>query len=120
VFDSELDILIRRIPINRIWILKNGFDDGFSTKTILSVYIPSGVGERIRYTEQTWPMGRAGTAQARVRSSCARPGTARAGMCRNGPCRPTGSAKQHKHDTHGKRAGPRHGKARVPALDQGV
>jgi hypothetical protein len=41
VFGSESDILIRRIPINRIRILKNGFCDGFGTGTILSVYIPS-------------------------------------------------------------------------------
>jgi hypothetical protein len=40
VLSSESDILIRRIPINRIWILKNGFGDGFGTEIILSVYIP--------------------------------------------------------------------------------
>jgi hypothetical protein len=38
---AHLDILIRRIPINRIWILKNGFGDGFATEIILSIYIPT-------------------------------------------------------------------------------
>jgi hypothetical protein len=39
VFDLESDVLIRRIPINRIWILKKGFGNRFGTETILSVYI---------------------------------------------------------------------------------
>jgi hypothetical protein len=36
----ELDILIRRIPTYRIWILKYRFDDGFDTEIILPIYIP--------------------------------------------------------------------------------
>jgi hypothetical protein len=40
VISSKSDILIRRIPIYRIWILKYGFGDGFGTEIILSVYIP--------------------------------------------------------------------------------
>jgi hypothetical protein len=47
MFSSESDILIRRIPINRIWILKNGFGDRFGTElsypfTSLSLSLPRG------------------------------------------------------------------------------
>jgi hypothetical protein len=41
VSNSESDILIRRIPIYRIWILKYRFGGGFGTEIILSVYIPT-------------------------------------------------------------------------------
>jgi hypothetical protein len=36
---------------------------------------------------QTWPTGRPGTAQARLRGPRAKPGTTREGPQRHGPCR---------------------------------
>jgi hypothetical protein len=41
VLNSESDILIHQIAINRIWILKKRFGNRFGMEIILSVYIPT-------------------------------------------------------------------------------
>jgi hypothetical protein len=52
VFSLESDILIRRIPVNRIWILKNGFGDEFGTEIILSIYFPSREPWKVTHTDE--------------------------------------------------------------------